>query len=264
LFFDGALTRTAAAAAPHVPGENRVPGGFSGAGTFRHPDNLAGEKAGAQMAADPIDLTHLLDADTPVLTGDPPLVRHTLLHHGRDGCHLERISLGTHTGTHVDAPFHFFADGDRLDVLPVSRLVGGGVRLDLTGRCENSPICAAELRRAAPQLTPGDFVLVMTGWDRFWGTPRYFRHPYLAPDCGRWLVDCGAGLVGLDTPSPDRTGGGPGDYPVHRQLLGAGVLIVENLCGLWRIPALRGTYAFLPLKLKGADGAPVRAVFLGS
>ena len=216
------------------------------------------------MAAEPIDLTHALDTETPVWPGDPPLVRQTLLHHGGDGCHLERICLGTHTGTHMDAPFHFFADGDPLDALPVARLVGSGVRLDLSGRREESLICAAELKKAAPELLPGDFVLLMTGWDRFWGTPRYFRHPHLAPDCGRWLVDSGAALVGLDTPSPDRSGGGPGDHPVHRLLLGAGVLIVENLCGLWRVPVLRGRYAFLPLKLKGADGAPVRALFLGA
>lgn len=215
------------------------------------------------MASAPIDLTHALDVDTPVFAGDPPLARQTLLTHGRDGCHLECITLGTHTGTHMDAPFHFFADGDRLDGLPISRLVGPGVRLDLCGRREESVIWAAELRRAGPEVNPGDFVLLMTGWDRFWGTPRYFRHPYLAPDCGRWLVDCGAGLVGMDTPSPDRSAGGRGGYPVHRLLLGGGVLIVENLRGLARIPAARGNYAFLPLKLKGADGAPVRAVFLG-
>jgi kynurenine formamidase len=255
---------TAASAAAHDPTACGVPVRFSGAGAFRYLDGLAGEKTGVQMAADPIDLTHVLDEDTPVFVGDPSLVRHTLLSHGRDGCHLECISLGTHTGTHLDAPFHFFADGARVDGLPLSRLVGSGVRLDLSGRPEAGVICAAELRRAGPEVIPGDFVLVMTGWDRFWGTPRYFRHPYLAPDCGRWLVDSGAALVGLDTPSPDRSAGGRGDYPVHRLLLGGGVLIVENLRGLARVPTLRGNYAFLPLKLKGADGAPVRAVFLGA
>lgn len=216
------------------------------------------------MAAALIDLTHPLDVDTPVFPGDPPLAREVLLTHGRDGCHLERITLGTHCGTHMDAPYHFFADGLRIDDLPVSRLVGPGVRLDVSGHGAQSAIHAADLIRGRPEVAPGDFVLLMTGWDKFWGRPRYLQHPYLAADGAQWLVERGVSLVGMDTPSPDRSEGGGGGHPVHRLLLGSGVLIVENLRGLARIPAESGHYAFLPLKLKGADGAPVRAVWLSS
>jgi len=95
-----------------------------------------------------------------------------------------------------------------------------------------------------------------TGWSKQWGSPGYFSdHPCISSEAARFLVDCGVQVVGVDMPSVDRE-----PYTAHRVLLGAGVLIVENLTNLDAIGADLFQLIVLPLKLVGCDGSPVRAV----
>ena len=119
-------------------------------------------------------------------------------------------------------------------------------------------------------------MILKTGWDRYFGTPEYYLHPYLSADGAMLLVDMGVSLVGIDALNVDPTYYGSKDsdsvakdlpdedsygYPVHDILLNNDILIVENLCNLDKISAANGVYSFLPLKLKDSDGSPVRAVF---
>jgi kynurenine formamidase len=97
---------------------------------------------------------------------------------------------------------------------------------------------------------------LQTGWSKHWDSPSYFTdHPTLAADAAQFLVECGVQLTAVDMPSVDRA-----PYPAHRILLGAGVLIVENLTNLDVIGASEFQLIVLPLKLVGRDGSPVRAV----
>ena len=98
--------------------------------------------------------------------------------------------------------------------------------------------------------------MLYTGWSRHWGSPCYFRdYPCLSADAAQFLVDCGIALAGVDMPSVDRA-----PYPAHKVLLGAGVLIVENLANVEAISAEEFQLVVLPLKLVGREGSPVRAV----
>jgi kynurenine formamidase len=220
-----------------------------------------------------IDLSHEIHEGMPVYPGDPrPEIRRALSHEA-NGCHVDELRLGSHTGTHIDAPFHLMQAGRTLDAFAVERFVGPGVVIDVSARPALAPIGAPELAPAVPRIAAGDFVLLRTGWDRFFGAGEYLRHPFLSAEGARLLVDCGAGLVGIDAPSVDPSAAEaacaasegkaqPGAaYPAHDILLGSGVLIVENLCRLDRVPAKGGVFVFLPLKLRGADGSPVRAVY---
>jgi len=127
------------------------------------------------------------------------------------------------------------------------------------------------------EIVEGDFVIFRTGRDKYFGTPRYFSHPYLSAGGARLLVEKGVALVATDALNIDPTYSGNPDsdpsfkklpdekeygYPVHDILLGNDVLIVENLCNLDKVPRSKGVYSFLPLKLKGTDGSPIRAVFI--
>lgn len=119
-------------------------------------------------------------------------------------------------------------------------------------------------------------MILKTGWDRYFGTARYLQHPYLSVDAGGLLVKHGVSLVGIDALNVDasyptvmapesfkadsKESVGDG-YPIHDILLGNDILIVENLCNLDAVKQRRGFYSFLPLKLKGSDGSPIRAVF---
>jgi kynurenine formamidase len=231
-------------------------------------------------AMDLVDLSHRLDASTPAYPGDPVFSSCPALTLEKDGCNVSTLSLGTHTGTHVDAPYHFLADGKRMDELALEQLVGRAVVLDLTYK---RPRDAIEVHDVADALS-GDrhgsagsssspsIILLHTGWDRHWGTPEYHDHPYLTRTAAEAIVRAGYRVIGIDAFSPDPTS--PIDplestdanevpevdsYPAHHVLLGAGCAIVENLTNLGRLVDDAWCVSLAPLKIGGGDGAPVRA-----
>ncbi len=206
-----------------------------------------------------IDLTMPLGPETPVFPGDPPVVvsRRTCIE--VDGYYTSTVFMGDHTGTHIDAPAHFLKDGATVDNLPPRKLYAWGVALDFTAKRPMEPVREQELLDAlestGAQLGPGWYVLVAFGWDRMRGTER-FQYPYLARDAAEALVRLGIEGLGVDTPSPDH----PPDYPVHRLLLGHGIVIVENLAGLDRVLGRTFRLVVAPIPLVGAGGAPARVL----
>jgi kynurenine formamidase len=223
-----------------------------------------------------IDLTHTIHDDMQIYPGDPlPSIGRGLTHE-KDYCHVDLLTLGSHTGTHVDAPYHFLKDGQKIDEIPVHRFIGRGILVDVSDKSDRDLIDAVDFEPFVPEIQKGVFVILKTGWDRYFGTRQYLQHPFLSADAGRLLSDLGVSLVGIDalnvdasyppvsdSESPDTDDGVTADdsYPVHDILLGNDILIVENLCNLEKINLHVGFYSFLPLKLKGSDGSPIRAVF---
>jgi len=199
------------------------------------------------------DISLPIGPDTPVWPGDPPvLVEPVARVADGDAADVSRLTLGTHTGTHVDPPAHFLPGSATVDALELDVLVGPAVVAGFPA----GPIDGAALESVA--LAQGSTrVLLKTGGDA----------GALTPEGARWLVERGVRLVGADTLSiePDCPGvrGCPPDeqYPVHRILLGAGVVIVE---GLDLAAVAPGPYEFvcLPLRIVGGDGAPARAVLI--
>jgi kynurenine formamidase len=215
-----------------------------------------------------VDLTHPLHTGMPVYPGDPAVEITPALTLADDAVNILRLHLGSHSGTHVDAPFHVRDDLPRLDELPLEQFVGPAVLLDARGSGARAAIGVEHLAPVRELLAPGVVVLVVTGWSRHWGTDRYLAHPAPTPELARALVDAGVRTVGLDTLSVDLTPA-PGDpfdgLPTHLVLAGAGCVIAENLTGLEPLlDAQRDGVAIevslLPLAVAGADGAPVRAV----
>jgi arylformamidase len=182
-----------------------------------------------------------------------------------DGYASHLASLPAHSGTHVDAPAHVLAGGAALADLPLWRFAGPGVVLDVRGRSALAVTVAdlephlVWLRAQAPA-----FALLLTGDAERWGQPEYYgAGAHLTPEAALLLAGLalpGGELsgLGLDAASVD-----PCDsrnLPAHRALLGAGLVIVENLRGLERLP-LAG-FDFLCLPVLGQDGSPVRAAAL--
>jgi arylformamidase len=192
-----------------------------------------------------IDISHSIDAGLAVWPGDPPvLVEPVSRVEAGDVASVSRLVLGTHTGTHVDPPAHFLPGGTTVDELPLDVLVGPAVVADLTG----GPIDAARLE--ALRLEAGTVRLLLKTGGASTGA--------LSQDGAAWLVARGVQLVGADTLSIEPP---TDDYPVHRLLLGAGVIIVEGL-DLSAAAAGRYQLVCLPLRIAGGDGAPARAVLL--
>jgi len=191
-----------------------------------------------------------------VYPGDPPprVERAKRIADG-DVCNVSLLTMGSHTGAHVDAPYHFIDRGPRLGEVELERMVGAALVVDLRGR---PAVDAAALMDAA--IRPGDIVLCRTDNSERWAAPDFQRDfTYLTLDAARLLVERGVRAVGMDYLSIEQFGSS--DFPVHHQLLGAGVFVIEGLDLREAAPG-RYTLVCLPLKFPDLDGAPARAVLL--
>ena len=169
------------------------------------------------------------------------------------------LHLGSHTGTHMDAARHNRPGATAIDGYPVERFVVPGVVVAVPDLADDQPITWAMVEPGLARLPSGGAAVLFTGWDRHFRDERCLAHPYLAAETARGLADAGAGIVGIDAMSPDSSA--QATTHVHETLLGRGVLLVENLTGLERlVPGRLYRFAFLPLRLTGLDGSPVRAI----
>lgn len=212
-----------------------------------------------------VDLSMPLDAATPFYPGDPEPRICAATTIAKEGVNVMRLDLGTHSGTHCDAPFHFLEDGAKLDELPLERFLGPGVVVDCTGLAPRAAIGWERLEPHADRLGAGTIVLLRTGWDAHRGTDAFFAHPFLDGDAGRRLVAAGVRTVGIDAINLDQTPEGELDraaFPCHEAVSRAGGVIVENLVGLEAVDFPDPWISVLPLRVPGADGAPTRAVAL--
>jgi len=168
--------------------------------------------------------------------------------------HIGKIEMVANTGTYLDSPFHRYADGIDLSQLKLEQLAG----------LLAVKVAARDLQRidAAQFASAGDIrgkaVLVETGWSRHWNTDRYFEgHSFLSEDAAQFLADAGAVLVGIDSYNIDSTQ--DARRPVHSTLLRRGILIVEHLTALDRLPGVGFKFSAVPVKVKGFGTFPVRA-----
>ncbi|GIE99810.1 cyclase family protein [Paractinoplanes rishiriensis] len=210
-----------------------------------------------------VDLSVPVGPGTQVYPGDPVpgFTVHATVR--RDGYNLLSLALGSQTGTHVDAPYHFRDDAARLDDLDLMLFAGPAVLLDVRGLGPRERITWAHLAPAAARIGPGFIALICTGWSGHYGTPAYFDHPFLDPDACERLLDHGVRTFCLDTVNIDETPDDdhPGDgYPVHHLIAAAGGVIGENFRNLELVDFPDPLVSCLPLALERADGAPVRAV----
>jgi kynurenine formamidase len=210
------------------------------------------------MSSQAIDLSYDLEISTPVYPGDAGMEIKILETTSakipdRRALNNSRFSVSIHTGTHMDAPFHFFDNGRTIDQIPLDRFFGPAFCVDLSG---DRVIDAAKLKPFEAKIRKQPKVILYTGWSSHWKQADYFTdHPCLTGDAAQFLVDAGVHLVGLDTPSVDLP-----PFPAHLVLLGNGVVIVENLRNLDAIPQETFELIVLPLKIAGRDGSPVRAI----
>lgn len=210
-----------------------------------------------------VDLSHTIESGMVTYKGLPaPLICDYLARAKSreiyaDGTEFQigRIDMVANTGTYLDTPFHRYEDGFDLAGLDLDRIAnvpGAVVRID------GAPERAIDWHHFQSVPCDGHAVLVQTGWDRHWGSERYFEgHPFLTEGAALYLRDRGAWLVGIDSLNIDDTT--TGHRPVHSVLLAAGIPIVEHLTGLTALPATGFRFSAVPPKVKGMGTFPVRA-----
>ncbi|MCL5105349.1 MAG: cyclase family protein [Armatimonadetes bacterium] len=173
------------------------------------------------------------------------------------GYNITQLVISTHLGTHLDAPRHFFDTGTAVDKLDITNGFGPAWVLDFTHKGAKDRITPSELELHADKIGPGARILVRTGWDKSFPDDRYFAEcPGLNPDACRYLADAGIACLGMDTPTICGS-----DYlEAHHALLGKEVLIVEGLANLDKLESNRVFFQALPLRIRGCDGSPCRAI----
>jgi kynurenine formamidase len=205
------------------------------------------------------ELSHRITGGMQVYPGDPAVTIEPALLLAQDGVDVTMLHLGSHTGTHLDAPSHTVAGGRTTGSIGLEELVGEALVVHLAPLAPGSTYGVDQFASALgtmPDFVPR-IVIVHTGWARHFGTAVALAHPSLDPAAAERLLRRGMRLLAVDTLSPDPTGADAG-FPVHEVVLGADALIVENLAGLEALPE-RVRVGFFPLPID-ADGAPVRAV----
>ncbi len=202
-----------------------------------------------------IDISRPLHPGSPHWPGDCPTAFH-LNARIADGasCNVGELRLSVHNGTHADAPFHYNNRGATIDALDLGRFVGPARVIDARGRAALTADLLADL--TAAEIAAAPRLLFRTD---AWGDPAAFPStwPLLDPALPAWLAARGALLVGLDVPSVDELTSK--ELPRHRRMESAGLFILESLDLRGVAPGVYELIA-LPLRLRGADGSPVRAV----
>jgi kynurenine formamidase len=206
-----------------------------------------------------VDLSHLLTENGLSYCPSHPRFNSEQVHSlPKDGLNVSRLILGSHTGTHLDAPSHFLEGAPTISDVDLSLLVGPAVVVDVRGKEPDGAITWDDIGSQSEQLGPETILLFCTGWSKLWGRDDYMKCPHLAEDAARKIIGRGVRIVGIDVVDID---GGIAPHAIHHLLLGSGVLIAENLTN---VEALLdgGAYiaSLLPLNLKGCDGSPIRAI----
>lgn len=209
---------------------------------------------------DLIDLSHPLEHGQPNFPYDPKI--SVLVHNTIEsiGYNITEVSMSTHQGTHLDAPYHFYDDGKTVDEMSLEQFYGPAQLVDLAPGShleEETPLTIEMFEPHEDKFEPGAKVIYRTGWDRKFGSSDFFSgFPTLTVEAAQWIADHNIELLGMDTPTPST------DWKeVHLTLLAEGVeiVIVEGLTNLDRLPE-QFTFMGFPLNIKGRDGAPIRAV----
>jgi arylformamidase len=210
---------------------------------------------------DAVDLTETLENGMPIYPGDPVpsfLPSATL---EKNGVNLTKIAMGSHTGTHIDAPMHFIPSGTTIDQILVSAFIGEAVVVDLSQNPIGHGVTGSDLDRSAGQeIQEGGIVLCYTGTSEKWGDQTTNRNfSYLDLDGAKYLVSKKVRAFGIDTLSVERFGHVTPDS--HKELLGNGIFIIESLSNKVKLfLGQRILLIALPIKLGGRDGAPCRAI----
>ena len=202
-----------------------------------------------------IDLTHFIAESMPVYPGSRrPSISdaNTIV---KDGYAEKMISMSSHTGTHIDAPAHMIDKGTSLDMMDFSRFAGMAYVIDVSS-LKKKEIGEADVSLKA--MSEADFILFYTGWSQFWGKDQYFKdYPVLSAELATKISQLNLKGIGLDVISIDPVGAK--DFVNHMIIFRSDMLIIENLTNLDLLREKEFMFVCNPLKLKDADGSPVRA-----
>ena len=208
-----------------------------------------------------IDLTLTISQTIPTFPGSPKPRFISWSKIKKDGYNLELLFFSSHTGTHLDAPYHFNENGMKIHEIPLERLISDAVLLKIKKE-KNQSIQKSDIikfEKTYGKIQNKSPVIFFTGWQKNLKKANYFtENPGLSISAVTYLVSKNMNLVGIDSPSIDS--GKNKNFLVHKILSKNNILIAENLKNLDKISTQNFKLLVLPLKLKNATGSSVRAI----
>jgi len=207
------------------------------------------------------DLTLTISDKIPVFPGSPHPHFIPWEKIKDDSYNQELLFLSTHTGTHMDAPYHFLEKGAKIHEISLKKLVSEAVLIKSKKKDGESitKIDIQKFEKKHGKIASFSSVIFYTGWQRNLQKKYYFtKNPGLSVSAAKYLASKKINLVGIDSPSIDL--GKDSKFSVHQIFAKKGILIVENLANLEKIKSSKFHLVVLPLKLKNATGSPVRAI----
>lgn len=205
-----------------------------------------------------IDLSHEIHKQMTVFgeMEKPEIIRKYSIK--ADGFNLHELKLNSHTGTHVDAPAHMVDGKKHLDDFDLDQFYGQGLMLKVDRYAEGE-IPLAFLKNYENEIQDVDFLILNSGWHKKWETSDYYsNYPILSDESAQWLTKFKLKGIGLDSISIDPVNSQ--DVPLHKIILGAEILIIENLTNLDALPETGFIFQCFPLKVNKADGSTARVV----
>jgi arylformamidase len=199
------------------------------------------------------DVSVPISPEMPVYPGDPGVCAECFYSISKgDSCNVTLYSFGSHTGTHIDAPYHFIENGIKVDQIPLNLLMGRTLVVEITSvRIDVEVLKEVDLGEHAR-------VFFKTRNSYLWSSNRFIEdYVYVTPEAAEILVESGIKLVGIDYLSIEKFGST--DFKTHHTLLSNGVIIVEGL-NLSEVEPGDYDLICLPMKVKEGDGAPARVI----
>ncbi|NLL81078.1 MAG: cyclase family protein [Tissierellia bacterium] len=200
-----------------------------------------------------IDLSHALEVGMTQFPGTPPIEVKQICHYDPDGFRLTDLHSSVHTGTHCDAPGHYIEGGKMIDELGLDKFVGEAVIIDVdTSEGRELPVSILD----GKDIRKDDIVILRTNMSKYWNMEEYITdYPYLSIELAERLVELEIKALGMDCLSPDSVD----SDKVHKVILGAEIIAIENLNNLDQIHVDRFNFYAAPLLISNSEGGFTRA-----
>ncbi|CEG58524.1 cyclase family protein [Legionella fallonii] len=218
-----------------------------------------------------IELTHSINQDSPCWETGCGFTTETMLNYS--DCttavkfKVQSLKMDAGIGTHIDSPAHCVSGGKTTDELPLEELLAPCVVIDVSSMAHETYCLTVEdisdFENNYGRIKEGSFVIIYTGWDKYWLNPDKYRNnlsfPSVSEKAAQLLLQRGIIGLGIDTLSPDTP---ESDYPVHQIILGSGKYLIENVANAQAMPPIGGFTLALPIRLQGMTEAPIRLIGL--
>jgi len=204
-----------------------------------------------------IDLSHEMHSHMPVYPGLERPSFEDAYTFEKNGFREKRLSIYSHTGTHMDAPAHMLKEGATLDKYNIEYFIGKAVVINLTN-INGSSISLEDIKIYEDLIASIDYLVLNTGWHKYWGEEKYFSDfPAMSVEAAEWLLNFNLRGIAVDTISIDSIESTT--FPIHRMFFEKGLVAIENLTNLESVGNNIFILNCMPLRLKDADGSPLRA-----